>query len=125
MPPELNFYRAVISSPQASNAPESERNEAKAAEASGNTVEGKSVTNIYGSVSSADVASAIRAVLQQKDLAGRIVLEDSDIRFIRADTGEDAVDRVKQIGEYLAEIKVKGHEETIRRKVLVIAEEQG
>lgn len=51
------------------------------------------------------------------------MLEDSDIRFIRADTGEDAVDRVKQIGEYDVEIKVKGHEEAIRRKVRVIAEE--
>jgi len=73
-------------------------------------------------VSSTDVASAIRAVLQAKELAGRIVLEDSDIRFIRADTGEDAADRVKQIGEYDVEVKVKGHEEAIRRKVRVIPE---
>jgi len=122
IPPRLDFYRAVISAPEASTSPESERDEAKAAQASGNTVEGKLATNIYGSVSAADVAGAVRAVLQQKDLAGRIVLEDSDIKFIRAGTGEDAADRVKQIGEYVVEVKVKGHEEAIRRKVRVLAE---
>lgn len=122
IPPRLDFYRAVISSSETSQ--ESERDEAKAAQASGNTVESKLPTNIYGSVSSTDVVTAVRAILQQMNLAGSIVLEDSDIKFVRAGTGEDAADRVKQIGEYVAEIKVKGHDEAISRKVRVLAEDQ-
>ncbi|KAJ8606113.1 hypothetical protein MRB53_041189 [Persea americana] len=120
LPPALQFYRAVNKEAHAEPQRPQATSDANADPIIGPLpLEGLS---IYGSVSTADVAISLRAVLQELDPDGRIPLEDSDVRFVRPETGEDETDRIKRLGEYDIEIKVRGHEEGIRRKVLVLQE---
>lgn len=76
---------------------------------------------IYGSVSTQDVLVAVRAALGNNDESARVVVEEDDLRFV-ALTGEDA-GKIKHVGEYALEIKVKGMENGIKRTVRVIAQE--
>ena len=75
-------------------------------------------TNIYGSVTSADVATSIKALLASSELAGRVVLADEDINFTNAEAA--SAGRVKQLGDFEVEIKIKGRQETIKRHVRVL-----
>lgn len=125
IPPTVDFYRTPIVNPEPAKpadasevAPGESQREAQS-DPHNATQAG---TNIYGSVAISDVATAIKAALSIHDPNGRILLADEDIKFIRAETGEDATDRVKQLGEYDVEIKLKGLNNTIRRKVRVLPE---
>ncbi len=71
-----------------------------------------------------DVSIAIKALLAESDLAGTVVIEAEQIRFVGKHTKDGEVDRVKMLGEYDVEIKVKGYGEAMRRKVRVLAEDQ-
>jgi len=71
-----------------------------------------------------DVSIAIKGLLAESDLAGSVVIEAEQIRFVRKQTEDGEVDRVKMLGEYEVEIKVKGYGEAMRRKVRVLAEDQ-
>ena len=51
-----------------------------------------------------------------------MVLADDDIKFIGIDDVQS--DRVKQLGTFEIEIKVKGHSEAIRRQVRVLSENE-
>ncbi|MCJ1307499.1 hypothetical protein MMC25_001145 [Agyrium rufum] len=78
---------------------------------------------IYGSVTTADITSNIKAVLamnasEDEDVA-RIVLNTEDVIFVRAEKDMSGqVDRVKALGEYEVEIKIKDAG-AIRRTVRV------
>lgn len=84
-------------------------------------------TPIYGSVSTADVAAAIKEILAQNEEASKVLLGDEDVKFVttRAD-GSPVVGlveeggRVKVLGEFEAEIRIKGAETVVRRVVRVL-----
>lgn len=78
---------------------------------------------IYGSVSTADVAATVKAALAHNDEAARVILSESDIKFISGFEENDA-SRIKQLGTFRVEISVPGAEEPITRSVRVRAKEQ-
>lgn len=79
------------------------------------------ITSIYGSVTTADVATSLKAVVAaQEEAGGHIAINDEDIRFV-GDV-EDPT-RVKRLGQFDIEISIKGLLENIVRQVHVLAEE--
>ncbi|KAH9820945.1 Ribosomal protein L9, N-terminal domain [Teratosphaeria destructans] len=80
---------------------------------------------IYGSVSTKDVLTAVKAALATNDEASRVALHEEDVQFVdmrKVQKGAEA-DRVKHVGDYVVEIGVKGVERRVRRPVKVIAQE--
>lgn len=65
---------------------------------------------IYGSVSTQDVVSAIKAVLASDNESIRVVLGPEDVSFVHATESEGSsdADRVKTLGEFEVAITVKG-----------------
>ncbi|KAL9632761.1 MAG: hypothetical protein Q9204_003655 [Flavoplaca sp. TL-2023a] len=129
VPSELIFYRVPIAVPTSEPAP---------SEPVGNSINAiggdapvqktpesvPSATRIYGSVSTADIAESIKAILATSEESARVVLAPEDIKIDEPeneDVGVD-VDRLKALGEYQIEIRVKGTE-SIRRRVIVKAQE--
>ena len=92
---------------------------------------------IYGSVSAADVASAIRVWLSVSEEASRIVLAAEDVRFVRKkdeslvsgaqieteDAGTWEGSKIKELGEFDIEICVKGASDVVRRIVAVLPQD--
>lgn len=81
---------------------------------------------IFGSVSASDVATAMKAVLATNDEAARVVFGEEDVRFVNVKdengkTGE--TDRVKYLGDYQVEVRVKGAEAIVKRVVRVLAQQ--
>lgn len=110
VPPFVNFYRAPIALPDTS----------KLENVSGDA---PSATNIYGSVSTADIVTNFRALLANSVVAGRIILAEDDIQFEDAGDGGGSTDRVKQLGTFNIQIRIKGHAEAVRRQVRVLPED--
>lgn len=82
------------------------------------------ITKIFGSVSTADMVDAIKAVLAEDEEAARVVLSPGDIvvdEEVDEERGVEA-DRLKALGEWKVEIRLKGVE-PIRRTVSVRAQE--
>lgn len=75
---------------------------------------------IYGSVSTADIAANIRAVLAEDAEGSRIVLGPEDITFV---TETEEKDRVKHLGTFEVDVRVKGAPEAVRRRITVHAQE--
>ena len=79
---------------------------------------------IYGSVSTADVSEAVKAVLTQHEEGARVVLGPEDIT-ITGEGGEgNGVEpgRIKALGTFTVDIRVKGGE-SVRRTIIVKAQE--
>jgi hypothetical protein len=76
------------------------------------------VDAIYGSVSTSDVVSTIKAALAHNDEAARVILNEADVTFV---TGHEADDtsRVKQLGVFKVEIRLPGASEVMERNVRV------
>lgn len=109
IPSFVNFYRTPIVA-------------SETAKPSSSTEPAASSNNIYGSVSTADVATNLKALLASTVVAGKIVLAEDDITF--TSIGDAQSDRVKQLGTFNIEIKVKGYNEAIRRQVRVLPEDE-
>lgn len=134
LPPHFDFYRVPISdtfdppgSPGSPGMSDERTASPNVADAQSHALQSNSLqssTSIYGSVGTMDIAIAIKALLAESDLAGTVVIEANQIRFVRKQTEGGDVDRVKMLGEYEIEVKVKGHGEAMRRKVRVLAESQ-
>ncbi|KAF2097573.1 hypothetical protein NA57DRAFT_58149 [Rhizodiscina lignyota] len=130
IPARIDFYRQPI---EAEPAPAEDRTPAVSAAASilsAAAASEKSKTSasasIFGSVSTSDVATSIRAVLAENDEAGRIVLSDDDVQFVRQTvTISEEKDRVKHLGEFEVEIHIKGAPEAVKRIVRVLPSEAG
>lgn len=75
-------------------------------------------TGIYGSVSSADIAANLNAILREDIDGARVSLSPGDISF--AEQLEDE-DRVKHLGIFTFDIRL-GPTERIRRTITVRAE---
>ena len=85
-----------------------------------------SIVAIYGSVSAADVAIAVKAVLAANDEAARIVFADEDVKFVNVTVDGQALaetDKIKHIGEFEAEIRIKGAEAAVKKIVRVLPQE--
>ena len=88
-----------------------------------------SLATIYGSVSTADVVESIKALLSQTEEGARVVLAAEDVRLLvpedvePQDIGIEG-DRVKALGEFQVEARVKGGEAVVRT-VSVKAEREG
>lgn len=77
---------------------------------------------IYGSVSTADVATIIKALLAKVPDGSRIVLTAEDISFEGVGEHPDVEgDRLKRLGEFDVKIAFKGVPQTVMRKVVVRA----
>ncbi len=78
---------------------------------------------IFGSVSNADIAEAVQALLNETKEGARVVIGADDVKIIRNE-GEEAAeaDRLKALGEHQVEIHVKGGG-TVMRTVSIKAQE--
>jgi len=121
LPAKFEFYRAPIAAPppqvkKSPSLPASARISEAARAAT--KVETSSKTAIHGSVTTADIAENLKELLTASAEASRIVLWAEEIAFV--DQGEEK-DRVKHLGEFNVEIKLKGADEGLRRTVTVKA----
>ncbi|EME41888.1 hypothetical protein DOTSEDRAFT_177289 [Dothistroma septosporum NZE10] len=76
---------------------------------------------IYGSVSTHDILVAARAAIAENDEAARVILAESDIRFMDEEARTEG--KVKHVGDFTIEIKVKGAERGVKRTVRVVPQE--
>ncbi|KAJ4338553.1 hypothetical protein N0V87_003882 [Didymella glomerata] len=82
----------------------------------------RSSNAIYGSVSTADIASTLKAALAHNDEAARVILNEADVRFV-TNTEEGDAQRVKELGVYKIEIQLPGAAEPLVRNVRVKAKD--
>ena len=72
-------------------------------------------------MSTADVLTSVKAILANNDEAARVILSESDIRFVEGLAGGETT-RVKHLGRFTVEIQVKGAKAPIKRTVRVQAQ---
>ncbi|KAL8691068.1 MAG: hypothetical protein Q9218_003630 [Villophora microphyllina] len=131
VPPELVFYRVPIVTP----VPEPEP--PKPLGNSINVIGGEAsvqrvpppelapaITRIFGSVTTADIVDSVKAVLAENEEGARVVIGPEDIRMVDTANEEDGIeaDRLKAVGEFGIEIRLKGVE-PIRRVVSIRPQE--
>jgi ribosomal protein L9 len=125
LPKNIEFYRTPISS--TSPAPQRHSPSIPAASAMSAAAQekarpqGPQKISIYGSVTTTDIAENLKAILAEDGEGSRVVLTSEDIVFVRQ--GEEK-DRVKHLGTYEIDIKVKGATAASRRTITVKAQEQ-
>lgn len=79
-------------------------------------------STIHGSISTGDIASAIRMVASANGPRGsRVVINPENVEFLDQSTVEG--DKIKAIGEYDIEVKMKGTADFVRRKVIVMRQD--
>lgn len=132
LPPILIFYRTPISAPE----PEASVQEPpsrlrRATSSAAAELEAASeplpkppkpqLVTIFGSVSTADMAESIKAVLAETTEGRRVVVgaeditivQDADDDFGQRDKGIEG-DRLKALGDFQVELRVKGGEAVVR-----------
>jgi hypothetical protein len=78
---------------------------------------------IYGSVSTHDIVAAVRAAMENNDESARVLINETDLKFVNAGSEVEELARVKHVGSYSIEIMIKGAETGLRRTVRVHAQE--
>ena len=113
LPATITFYRTPLV-PQTARKP---RDKASSKAPSEDNIQEAA---IYGSVTRTEMATSIRALLSEDEQGGRIVFGAEDIAIISRQGRNFGVepDRVKALGNFTIEIRIKG-EEPIRRTVSV------
>jgi len=136
LPKEMVFYRNPITNPEPETSadqtlPQERRltGDAAAALAAPSAptakVQGLRLINIFGSVTTADMADAIKAILAEYEDGGRVVIGAEDISIVGAVPGSGIEgDRLKALGDFMIDIRVKGGE-AVGRIVSVRAQEAG
>lgn len=83
-------------------------------------------TTIYGSVSTADISEAVKSVLAQDEEGVKIVLGPEDVSIAEEDGDASGIEpgRIKALGSFAVDIRVKGGD-AIRRTVVVKPQEDG
>ncbi|KAL2046351.1 hypothetical protein N7G274_001798 [Stereocaulon virgatum] len=89
------------------------------------------LAKLFGSVSTADVADSFKAILDQTEEGSRVVLGAEDIKFLGteqlegAESQETGIEggRIKALGDFKVEARVKGGD-TVIRTVSVRAQEE-
>jgi hypothetical protein len=122
IPKRLDFPRTAI----AGNKPEDQRSafsagaELLAARTGGVGVNDK-LAPIYGSVTLHDVAVVMRAAMDTNDEARRVVINQDDLTFIDLPASSEAdADRIKNIGDFVVELKLKNMTEPVVRTIRVV-----
>ena len=129
IPPSIEFYRQPILATKEPTLNQEQKGSAGTAELETPHVSEQAATSdsigIYGSVTTTDIAVNMKAVLAENDEGSRVVILPEDITFVQTHvTGtEEQADRVKALGEFEIEIKVKGSDEAVRKKIRVRAQE--
>lgn len=79
---------------------------------------------IYGSVSTADIAASIKDILAMDEVGARVVLGPEDVTIVNTKHDEHGgeADRIKALGNFDIEVRVKGGE-AVRRTVRVQPQE--
>ena len=126
LPSHILFYRSPITDPEPGipESPIPKRAASSAAAvldaASEPLMPSKpSLATIYGSVSTADIVDSIKAMLSQTEEGARVVLAAEDIKILvpedveTQDIGIEG-DRLKALGDYQVEARVKGGEAVVR-----------
>ena len=83
----------------------------------------QSSDNIFGSVSTNDVQTAIRARFAQLGYIASISLPTQDVKFVNVAGSDEDATRLKKLGQYDVEIAIKGHEGVIKRAVRVLPDD--
>ena len=128
----MEFYRAPISVPESETPIQSQpRRLKRAASSAAAELEAASepepepvqpqLTHIFGSVSTADIAESIKAVLASTTEGARVVIGAEDINIIHTEVHESddqdkgiERDRLKVLGDFQVEVRVKGGEPVVR-----------
>jgi hypothetical protein len=126
LPPTIEFYRSSIPAAPVrklspSLAAASNLSAAAAAASAGNAKRNPqkpTKISIFGSVSTADIAANLKAILWEGEGGARVVLSPGDISFV--DETEDK-DRVKHLGTFGINIRL-GPSETVRRTIEIKAQ---
>ncbi len=134
LPSHLEFYRTPIVDPepeapqdQPPNRPSRKQAASEAAAelaAVEDSLPKPQAVTIYGSVSTADIAESIKVMLAASEEGARVVLSAEDITIITDDgtvSGAEA-DRLKTLGEFEVDIRVKGGD-AVRRFISVLAQQ--
>ena len=138
VPRYIDFYRTPISAPTPEKAPtyipkrsyQDSVSSAAGDFAAASEPEPKpQMTPIFGSVSTTEIATSIKAVLSLKaesgdEEAARVVLNADDITIVQDDDADSTIEagRIKALGNFAIDIRVKGGE-AVRRMVRVKAQE--
>ena len=123
LPSHIIFYRSPITDaePNTSESPTPRRAASPAAavlDAASEPLK-SSLATIYGSVSTADIVESMKALLSQTEEGARVVLAAEDVKILvpegieAQDVGIEG-DRVKALGEFQVEARVKGGEGVVR-----------
>lgn len=87
------------------------------------------LTTIFGSVSTADITESMKAILAQTKEGARVLIGPEDITIVvpenaQAEDHANGIegDRIKALGDFQVEIRVKGAE-TIVRTISVTAQD--
>lgn len=132
VPKILDFYRQPLPEEPKEPEPEPKREEAVgrgaaaelfAARQRKDKPKAKELKGIYGSVSTQDILTAVRAALENNEESARVAIAESDIKFINAGTEIEEMGRVKTVGSYVFEVAVKNAETPVRRTMRVHAQE--
>lgn len=130
LPANLDFYRTPISTPApptpaprlSPSIPSTSRLSEEAetsAQQSGTDAQSQKAA-IYGSVTTADIAANLRAILAEDEEGARVVLGSEEVEFVEQ---LEEADRVKHLGVYEIEIRLKGGQLPVRRTIKVNAQE--
>lgn len=129
LPKVLQFYRIPIPNPQREMSHDESRTTQSWEHSSDSDLTADLVLRvqgmpIFGSVSTADIAEQVKAVLRETKEGARVVLGADDIKILN-DEGEEAnkeADRLKMLGDFPVEIRVKSGD-AVRRTVRILARE--
>lgn len=122
LPPNLEFYRTPVSLPQVEEriSPSVPRSSTVSAAArAGKEAPAPTKASIYGSVSTNDIATNLKAILAEDTQGARVVLTPEEITFVQQ---MEEKDRVKQLGVFEVEIRLKGAADIVRRTIQVHAQ---
>jgi hypothetical protein len=124
LPDNLDFYRTPISSTSATTQRRSPSVSATSAISAAAEEVARPQTSqkikIHGSVTTTEIADNIRAVLARDGEGALVVLTPEDITVT---SQEEEKDRVKHLGIFDIDIKIKGAENAVRRTIRVNAVE--
>src|SRR5437762_1971210 len=129
VPMVLKFYRKpILSPPKPMKQPQvpSTLSAANILDASVLKIEAEQAPDpiaIHGSVSTADIVNSIRAIMAEDEDGSRVVLGPENVNFIKKEGQNEDMDRVKRLGEFEIEVKVKGVTTGVKRVVKVLAED--
>ena len=127
IPPEMIFYRTPIAAQESDALPESSKiigtPDIKTILQPSAKPQAQ-ITKIYGSVSTVDISDNVKSILAQHEEGVRIVLGPEDVSIAQEGEDDNGIEpgRIKALGSFAVDIRVKGGE-AIRRIAVVKAQE--